>query len=187
MNKKSQNTDLPNEPEQMDETIEEVTEQDVETESSPLELSEDEQKIVELESQLNEEQQRYLRLLAEYDNFRKRTNKERDEIYPNAIASTVEKFLPMIDNFQRANEYDSSTPEYAQGIEMIFKSLQEILNSLHVESFGTVGDPFDPAFYSAVMHIEDPELGDNVVSQVFQPGYRIGDRVIRHAVVQTAN
>lgn len=146
-----------------------------------------ETEVEELQKAVKESEEKYLRLMAEYDNYRKRTAKERDEIYPNATASTLERFLPVLDNFERALEYDYETEEFSQGIEMIYKNFQDVLESFGVEVIGEVGEPFDPEYHNGVMHIDDPEFGENVVSMVMQKGYKMGDRIIRHAMVQAAN
>ena len=130
---------------------------------------------------------KYRRTLAEYDNFRKRTGKERDEIYPAATANAVAKFLPVLDNFQRAAAFPHPDDDFGKGFALILKTFEEVLAGLGVEEIGTVGETFDPALHNAVMHIEDETLGENVVSQVLQKGYKIGDRIIRYAMVQTAN
>lgn len=135
-------------------------------------------------AQLNES---YLRLMAEYDNFRKRTMKERDELYPNAMATAVSKFLPVLDNIERAAAYPHADDDFGKGFDLIHQSFQSVLESLGVEAMGESGEPFDPALHNAVMHIEDATLGENVISMVLQKGYRIGDKVIRYAMVQTAN
>lgn len=140
-----------------------------------------------LQEKYNELNDRYLRLMAEYDNFRKRSQRERDEIYPNATARAVGKFLPVLDNFERAAAYEHPDDEFGKGFDMIYQSFREVLQGLGVEEVGEVGEPFDPNRHNAVMHMEDETLGENVVSQVLQKGYRIGDRIIRYAMVQTAN
>ena len=140
-----------------------------------------------LKEQLEKLNEKYLRLLAEYDNFRKRTGKERDEIYPAATANAVAKFLPVLDNFQRAAAFPHPDNDFGKGFALILKTFEEVLAGLGVEEIGTVGETFDPALHNAVMHIEDETLGENVVSQVLQKGYKIGDRIIRYAMVQTAN
>ena len=141
----------------------------------------------ELEKKCAELNDRYLRLMAEYDNYRKRTAKEKTELFPQATAAAVQKFLPLLDNLERAAGYDKMTEEFAKGFDLICQSFSEILESLGVEAVGAEGETFNPELHNAVMHIENPELGENVISQVLQKGYRLGDRVIRHAVVQTAN
>ncbi|MDL2233078.1 nucleotide exchange factor GrpE [Ruminococcaceae bacterium OttesenSCG-928-L11] len=130
---------------------------------------------------------RYLRLMAEYDNYRKRSQKEKDDIYPNAVANTIAKFLPVIDSLDRASQFDYNTEDFSKGFDMICTNFGDILKSLGVEEVGVVGEPFDPNIHNAAMRIEDEELGENVVSQVFQKGYKMGDKVIRYAMVQTAN
>lgn len=145
------------------------------------------EEIEKLSQEKKEREDQYLRLMAEYDNYRKRTQKERESIYPDAVANTVKELLPLIDNFQRAMETPCSDENYAKGITMIAASLEEFLKKLGVETFGKAGDAFDPNLHNAVMHIEDETLGKNVVAQVFQSGYRCGDRILRHAMVQQAN
>ena len=121
---------------------------------------------------------KYLRLLAEYDNFRKRSQREHDAIYPEATAAAVTGFLPVVDNFEH---------EYKKGTEMTYKSLVDALAKLKVEAFGEPGEPFDPNCHNAVMHVEDESLEPGTIAEVFQRGYRLGDRVIRHAMVKVAN
>lgn len=144
-------------------------------------------KLQEQEAQLKEQSDRLLRTLAEYDNYRKRSIKEKDAIYPQAKADTVEKFLPIIDNFERAMQTECSDEPFKKGIEMIFQSFCKTMKELSVEEIGKEGEPFNPDLHNAVMHIEDDSLGDNVVAQVLQKGYRIGDRVVRYAMVKVAN
>lgn len=140
-----------------------------------------------LQRALNESDERYLRVVAEYENYRKRTSKEKAEIYPRATADTVARFLPILDNFERSLDFDQSSEEFKKGIEMIDRSFKETLDSLGVELIGEVGEQFNPDIHDAVLHIEDPDLDENVVSMVLQKGYRLGDRIIRHAQVQAAN
>jgi len=132
-------------------------------------------------------QDKHLRLMAEYDNFRKRSAREKDEIYANAKAGVLGKFLPVQDDFERARQYACNSEEFAKGFEMIEKNFSGVLCSLGVEAFGEVGDCFDPQKHHAVMHIEDENLGENVLAQVLQKGYKIGDKILRCAMVQTAN
>ena len=140
-----------------------------------------------LQARYDELQDRHLRLMAEYDNFRKRTAREKDEIFGGAVASVLVKLLPVQDNFERARQYDCGSEEFAKGFEMIEKNFCDTLSALGVEPFGEVGEPFDPEKHHAVMHIEDESLGENVVAQVMQKGYKMGEKVLRHAMVQTAN
>jgi len=130
---------------------------------------------------------RYLRMLAEYDNFRKRSQREKDAVYPSAVAGTVEKFLPVVDAFERALACECADAEFKKGVDMIYDSLLKALEELGVSAFGQAGDAFDANLHNAVMHVEDESLGVNVVSAVMQKGYRIGDRVLRYAMVSVAN
>ena len=130
---------------------------------------------------------KYLRLMAEYENYRRRTQKERENVYPDAVANTLKELLPLLDNLQRALDTPCADESYITGIKMIQTGFEEYLKKMGVETFGKAGDPFDPNLHNAVMHIEDETLGKNVVAQVFQSGYRRGDRILRHAMVQQAN
>jgi len=140
-----------------------------------------------LQEKYNELQDQYLRLLAEYDNYRKRTQREKDEIFQAATAAALQKILPIQDNFERASAFECHTEEFAKGYAMIQKSFSDVLTSFGVEAFGEVGEPFNPELHHAVMHIEDETLGENVIAQVLQKGYRMGNRILRYAMVQTAN
>ena len=140
-----------------------------------------------LEKELAETKDRYLRLMAEYENYRRRTQREKEAVYPEAVAATVKELLPVLDNFERALEAACTDENYRKGVEMIYNSLQETLKKMGLTAFGEAGESFDPNFHNAVMHVENPELGKNVVAQVFQKGYRIEERILRHAMVQTAN
>jgi len=139
------------------------------------------------QSQLNETKDQLLRTLAEYDNFRKRTQKERENLYPEAEAGVIVKFLPLLDNFDRALQSPCADPDFLKGMQMIRQSLDEIVRGLGVEPVGTEGEPFDPKLHNAVMHEENAGLGQNVVAQVLQQGWRRGDKVLRYAMVKTAN
>ena len=138
--------------------------------------------------QLETVKDQYVRLTAEYDNYRKRTTKEKDNIYTDAKADTIKAFLAVYDNLERAaaSEGGEDSP-HKKGLEMIFTQYKDILKSLGVEEIEAQGQPFDPEKHNAVMHIEDENLGENVVAQVFQAGFKMGDKVIRHSIVQVAN
>lgn len=140
-----------------------------------------------LNEQLKESQDKYLRLMAEYDNFRKRSAKERLEITSSATANVISEILPVFDNFERALETETTDESYKAGVEMIFNQFKEMLKKLNVEIIDPTGETFDPNIANAVNQIEDPELGENVVAQTFQKGYKIGDKVIRYAMVVVAN
>ena len=137
--------------------------------------------------QLSAAKDQYTRLAAEYDNYRRRTQKERENVYPDAVANTLKELLPLLDNLQRALDTPCADENYLTGIKMIQTGFEEYLKKMGVETFGKAGEPFDPNLHNAVMHIEDESLGKNVVAQVFQSGYRRGDRILRHAMVQQAN
>lgn len=130
---------------------------------------------------------KYLRLMAEYDNFRKRSQRERDAIYPEATAAAAAAFLTVADNFERALAAECADAEYKKGTELTYQSLMEAFSKLKVEKFGDAGDKFDPNCHNAVMHVEDDGVETETVVEVFQKGYRMGDRIIRHAMVKVAN
>ena len=138
--------------------------------------------------QLESVKDQFVRLTAEYDNYRKRTAKEKDNLYQDAKADTIKEFLAVYDNLERAvaTEGDEDSP-HKKGLEMIFHQYQEILKKLGVTEIEAQGAPFDPEKHNAVMHIDDENFGENVVSQVFQAGFTLSDKVIRHAIVQVAN
>ncbi len=141
-----------------------------------------------LQKALDEKNEQFLRLCAEYDNFRKRSQKEKQDIYSSSQAEVIKELLPVLDNFDRAAENkDSNFDDYKKGIDLIYNQLGEILKKLGVESYGARGEAFDPNIHNAVMTVEDSELGENQVASVFSKGYKLGDRIIREAVVQVAN
>ena len=130
----------------------------------------------------------HLRTLAEYDNFRKRSQREKEATYGDAKANTLKMLLHVLDNFDRAADNKTDDIEvYRKGIEMTLTQLSEILKNLEVEAFGEVGDEFDPNIHSAVMTVENPDLPENSVAAVFEKGYRMGDRILRFATVQVTN
>ena len=139
------------------------------------------------EEKFNEEHDSYLRLAADYDNFRKRNAKEKETLYAAGKAEAVEKLLPVYDNLERALNQATNDEAYKKGVEMTMTQLVGILNGLGVEIFGQTGDAFDPNIHNAVMHTEDENLGENVISQVFQKGFKLGEKIVRFAMVQVAN
>ena len=138
--------------------------------------------------QLDSVKDQFVRLTAEYDNYRKRTTKEKDNIYQDAKADTIKAFLAVYDNLERAaaTEGDEDSP-HKKGLEMIFHQFQDILAKQGVTEIPAKGCEFNPETMNAVMHIDDESLGENVVAQVFQAGFMMGDKVVRHAIVQVAN
>lgn len=143
--------------------------------------------LEEAKAALQKEHDQYLRLAAEYDNFRKRSQKEKDNIYRDAKADTTEKFLPVFDNLSRALEQETADTAYKKGVEMTMTGLMEILKKLDVTVYGEPGDTFSPDLHNAVMHIDDDNYKEGEIVQVFQKGFMLGDKVIRFAMVQTAN
>ncbi len=142
-------------------------------------------------NELCELKDRYIRLLAEYDNYRRRTQKERDGLYSDAVAEITKEWLPVIDNVERALQFagdDNNDESLSEGVRKIYKQALEVLTKLKVEEISCEsGTPFDPNLHAAVMHIEDDNFGEQTVTQVFLKGYRAGDKVIRHVLVQVAN
>ena len=139
------------------------------------------------EGKYNAEHDARLRVAAEYDNFRKRAVKEKDAAYGNGKADAVAKILPIYDNLERALNQPTEDAAFKKGVEMTMTELTKILTGLGVEIFGEAGDSFDPNLHNAVMHTEDESLGENVIAQVFQKGFKIGEKVVRFAMVQVAN
>ena len=164
--------------------VEEVIEETVET---PVEEVPAQPEVNPFEEKYNAEHDAHLRLAAEYDNFRKRTIKEKEASYGNGKADAVAKMLPVYDNLERALNQETTDAAYKKGVEMTMAELVKIFTSLGVEVFGNVGDQFDPNLHNAVMHVENEELGENTIAMVFQKGFKIGDKVVRFAMVQVAN
>ena len=155
-----------------------------------------EEKISELEGQiekqksaLSEAEDKYTRLYAEYDNFRRRTQKEKEGIYSDAYVDALEQILPILDNLERAAQYSATDSEHplAKGLELTLKSFAETLEKMGVSEIPALGEQFDPNVHNAVMHVEDDSLGENVVAEVFMKGYIRGDKVLRHSMVKVAN
>ena len=158
-----------------------------ETVEVPVEETPEVPEVNPWEEKYNAEHDMYLRLAAEFDNFRKRTVKEKEASYGNGKADTLAKLLPVYDNLERALNQPTEDAAYKKGVELTMAEFEKIFTSLGVEVFGTPGDEFNPELHNAIMHTEDPELGENTISMVFQKGARIGDKVIRFAMVQVAN
>lgn len=147
-----------------------------------------EEKIKELEDTLASQKESYMRLAAEYDNYRKRTANEKLSIYTDATAKAIEELLPVADSMQMAIQSLQDAPEeFKKGIELVSQQLEKSFEKLNVKSFGEIGDDFDPELHNAVSKVENEDLGENQLAMVFQKGYKIGDKVIRHAMVQVAN
>ena len=140
-----------------------------------------------LKNELAEKESKYLRLAAEYDNFRKRSQKEKESAYADAKTDAVSAFLPVYDNLERALKQETCDEAYAKGVEMTMTGLKEIMTRLGIEEIPALGQPFDPSLHNAVMHVEDESAEENTVVEVFQAGFRLGEKVIRFAMVKVAN
>ena len=143
------------------------------------------EKLAAAEAEAAELKDKYLRTAAEYDNYRKRTAKEREGIYADAKADCITGLLALFDNLERASAFEGE--QAAEGVKMILSSVPEILGKMNVTAFGEAGETFDPAVHNAVMHVDDEQYGEGEILEVFQRGYRVGDKIIRYAMVKTAN
>ena len=174
-NKENEKNEIPVE-EVAEEVVEETAEETVEAEV-----------VNPFEEKYNAEHDAHLRLAAEYDNFRKRTVKEKEASYGNGKADAVAKMLPVYDNLERALNQETTDEAFKKGVEMTMAELVKIFTSLGVEIFGEKGDAFDPNLHNAVMHIDDETMEENTIAMVFQKGFKIGEKVVRFAMVQVAN
>ena len=138
------------------------------------------------EALAKEKDDKYLRMAAEYDNFRRRSREEKDAVYDNAMADTLSQLLPILDNLERAEQFDDGE-KVCEGLVMIAKSVDGALAALGVEKYGQEGDSFDPKLHNAVMHEENEEMGENLITDVFQKGYKKGNKIVRFAMVKTVN
>ena len=185
--------DVAQEPENLAKDAEETTKKCKKKEA--VQAEDLQAQVEKLQAQLEEAAQKQeemkdqlLRTLAEYDNYRKRTEREKAATYDNAAKDTVAEFLNIVDTMEMAlAQKDCSAEDLRKGVEMIGKNLQDVLTKLGVTAIGEVGDPFDPEIHQAVSHVEDDSFGENVISMVYRKGYRIGDRIVRHATVVVAN
>ena len=181
-------------PETVEETVETVEEKSAKPDKAEKKkVKELEKKLAECEKSLETRTQecaetadKYLRMMAEYDNFRKRSAKEKESIYADAYADALKSILPIIDNLEKASEYKDAE-KVSKGVEMILKSANDAFGKMGVESFGAKGEQFDPNRHNAVMHVEDESLDEGVIVDVFQKGYSKGDKILRYAMVSVAN
>ena len=168
-----------------------VEEQDVKQEAAaePEETAVDPllSELESLKDQVAGQEDKYLRLAAEYDNYRKRTAKEKESLWTDVKADTAGAFLPVYDNLERALKQDTADEAFKKGVEMTMNQLKEVLTKLGITEIPAQGQPFDPKYHNAVMHVEDESLGQNVVAEVFQTGFQCGEKVIRFALVKVAN
>lgn len=174
----------------LEETAEEVKAEPEKKEKKCSKKDKDNKKIEELENALKESEDKYLRMLAEYDNFKKRTQKEKESLYKEGIADSVEKLLTVLDNLDRAAAVDvekSDAQSVVDGVNKILEQAKEVFAKMGVEEIPAKGEAFNPELHNAVMHEENEEYGENTVSEVFLKGYKMGDKVIRHSMVKVAN
>ncbi len=167
----------------MDEKVKEAPETELQNEA---EASEETSETKKLSEELEETKRKYLVMLAEYDNFRKRAQKERENAYGDAYADALTALLPVFDNLERASTF-AGGDGMAEGITMIINQFQSALKTMGVEAYGAVGEEFDPNLHNAIMQEENEEYGENVISDVFQKGYKRGEKIIRFAMVKVAN
>ena len=187
MSKKNQNEA----PGQEQEVLEEQAEQTAETAQQPEAQTEaPDPLLTELETlkdQVAQQENKYLRLAAEYDNYRKRTAKEKEAMWSDAKADTAGAFLPVYDNLERALKQETADEAFKKGVEMTMNQLKEVLSKLGITEIPALGQTFDPNLHNAVMHIDDKNFGENEVAEVFQAGFQCGEKVIRFAMVKVAN
>lgn len=165
-----------------------VAEKEAETKAPKKEKkSKKDAEIEKLKEELEKKNDILLRTAAEFDNYKKRTERERAGVAEYARAGIIKKLLPIIDNIERAAGADKESPEYLKGIELIVKQFETLAGNLELTETAKAGDTFDPTLHEAVMHIEDDTLGENVIAEVLQKGYKTGDTVVRHAMVKVAN
>lgn len=177
-------------PPELDDQLEEAAAKEAAEEPAEAEAGATDPLMDELEAlkdQAARQEEKYLRLAAEYDNFRKRTAKEKEAIWNDAKADAALAFLPVYDNLERALKQETADEAYKKGVEMTMNGLVEIMQKLGVTAFGETGEVFDPSRHNAVMHIEDESLDENVIVEVFQKGFLIEDKVVRFAMVKVAN
>ena len=184
MSKKEKQNETPQQEPAVEEqdVKQEVAAEPEETAVDPL-LSE----LESLKDQVAGQEDKYLRLAAEYDNYRKRTAKEKESLWTDVKADTSGAFLPVYDNLERALKQDTADEAFKKGVEMTMNQLKEVLTKLGITEIPAQGQPFDPKYHNAVMHVEDESLGQNVVAEVFQTGFQCGEKVIRFAMVKVAN
>lgn len=186
--KKSEKTEEIKETKETKAVEEETAEAENVTVEDEQPKDENAEKIAALESEVAEQKEKFLRLAAEYDNYRKRTANEKLSIYDDATAKAVAELLPVADSVAIAlSSLQDADPEILKGVELISNQLAKSFDKLKIESFGKQGDEFDPNLHNAISKIDDDSLGENTLAQVFQTGYKIGDKIIRHAMVQVAN
>ena len=176
--------------ENSEELAEEITEQEIvesaDEDDAVSEYNDVAAQVADLEVKLEEANEKYVRLFAEYDNFRKRTAREKSDTYANASAKCIENLLPVVDSYERSLEFECSDENFKNGMVMIFNQLKEFLAKMNVTEIEALGAEFDPNFHNAIQQIPDTDYADNHVCAVFQKGYTMGDKLIRPAMVAVA-
>ena len=184
----SKKNEAPNEEQPIEEAAADAAEAAQEAAAAPETAAEDPAEELEnLKKELIGEKDKYLRLMAEYDNYRKRSSRERDNIYADVRADTLTKLLPVYDNLERALKQETADEAYRKGVEMTMNQFTEVLKGFGVVPIEALGETFDPALHNAVMHVEDETKGEGEIVQEFQKGFKMGERVIRFSMVQVAN
>ena len=171
---------------------EEVTPEEQTAQAAAPETGEDApnpllEELESLKKNLSDQEDKFLRLAAEYDNYRRRSQKEKESAWADSKAETAAAFLPVYDNLERALKQETADEAYKKGVEMTMAGLKEVLSKLGIEEIPALGETFDPNLHNAVMHVEDEAAGENTIVEVFQTGFRSGDKVIRFAMVKVAN
>ena len=166
---------------------EEQLEQETVEQAQPETAEEQPDQAEQMKEQLAQQEDKYLRLAAEYDNYRKRTAKEKESIWTEVKADTAAAFLPVYDNLERAIKQETADEAYKKGVEMTMNQLKEVFSKLGIEEIPALGETFDPNLHNAVMHIDDENFGENTIAEVFQAGFRCGEKVIRFSMVKVAN
>ena len=191
MSKKEKEKEMPAQEQTLEEQGAEQAETQAAQDPAPqAEGNETDPLLAELEAlkdQTARQEDKYLRLAAEYDNYRRRTAKEKESIWADVKAETAAAFLPVYDNLERALKQESTDEAFKKGVEMTMNQLKEVLSKLGIAEIPALGQPFDPNLHNAVMHVEDESLGENTVAEVFQAGFTLGEKVIRFAMVKVAN
>ena len=166
------------EKEEQKQGVKEELQEEVKTEKTELELKQEE---------LDDITDRYKRVLAEFENYKKRSSKERDGLYNSVLSDVVEAMLPVLDNLENAAKVETEDENYKKGVEMVLQQFNSVLQSKGVEEIKTVGETFDPELHEAVSSIQDENLGEKEIAQEYRKGYKIGTKVIRHSMVVVAN
>lgn len=180
--KEKKTKDLQEEETKTAEAVESETAEEKETEDAGVN-----EQVEQLTAENEELKNKLLRQMAEFDNYKKRTTREKEDLYNFAKADCMEAMLGVVDNFERALDVQCSDDNFKKGVEMIFQQFRQVMEKLGVEEIKALNEPFNPELHNAVNQVEDENFGENTVCQVFQKGYKIGDKVIRHAMVVVAN